>query len=62
MVAIIPRLPKRVAWNCPDDQEFPNRATETEVDVATFWGPPVRLEAFFTLSGQHCWSRRQRGL
>ena len=37
MVAIIPRLPKRVAWNCPDDQEFQNRATETEVEVATFW-------------------------
>ena len=23
MVAIIPRLPERVVWNCPDDQEFP---------------------------------------
>ena len=56
MVAIIPRLPERVAWNCPDDQEFPNRATETEVEVATFWGLRCELGAFFTSSP------KQRGL
>src|SRR5262249_50951471 len=52
--ATIPRLPERVAWNCPDDQEFPTTEQPRRKSKSrTFWGLRCVTGAFFTPPSRH---------